>query len=47
MEVIEPIKKGSEIDISYIDCDNDLQERQADLKDYGFFCACDRCDAER
>ncbi|WOL17770.1 histone-lysine N-methyltransferase ATXR2 isoform X1 [Canna indica] len=40
---VQPICKGEEITISYIDEDLPYGERQALLADYGFRCMCPRC----
>ncbi|CAN6240994.1 unnamed protein product [Urochloa humidicola] len=44
---LRPISKGEEITISYIDEDLSYEERQAQLADYGFTCACSKCQEER
>jgi SET domain-containing protein len=42
------IEPDSEVLLSYIEeTDADLRERQAMLRDYGFTCACARCEAEQ
>jgi hypothetical protein len=38
---------GEEVTISYIDEELPLVERRAALQDYGFVCACERCERER
>lgn len=43
---LRAIKAGEEITLSYIDEEAQLEERQQQLADYGFRCACDRCTAE-
>nr|XP_016436451.1 PREDICTED: histone-lysine N-methyltransferase ATXR2-like [Nicotiana tabacum] len=40
---LQPIAKGEEITISYIDEDLPFEERQALLADYGFRCRCSKC----
>ncbi|KAL3332842.1 hypothetical protein AABB24_033085 [Solanum stoloniferum] len=40
---LQPIAKGEEITISYIDEDLPFEERQALLADYGFRCGCSKC----
>ncbi|RAL41821.1 hypothetical protein DM860_009003 [Cuscuta australis] len=40
---LEPIQKGEEITISYIDEDLPIEERQELLADYGFRCKCPKC----
>lgn len=40
---LRPIRKGEEICISYIEVDQNVHERRADLLDYGFVCSCSRC----
>ena len=40
---LRSIRKGDEICISYIDVDQNADERRADLLDYGFVCTCRRC----
>lgn len=42
----EPIRKGEEILISYIDENEDFISRTLALKDYGFTCQCPKCLAE-
>ncbi|KAG2574951.1 histone-lysine N-methyltransferase ATXR2-like isoform X2 [Panicum virgatum] len=44
---LKPISKGEEITVSYIDEDLSYEERQAQLADYGFTCACSKCQEER
>jgi hypothetical protein len=44
---LKPISKGEEITISYIDEDLSYEERQVQLADYGFTCACSKCQEER
>ncbi|OEL12783.1 Histone-lysine N-methyltransferase ATXR2 [Dichanthelium oligosanthes] len=44
---LKPISKGEEITISYIDEDLSYEERQAQLADYGFTCACSKCQEEQ
>eukprot|EP01043_Picozoa_sp_COSAG02_P013257 COSAG02_NODE_527_length_20704_cov_120.745462_9_plen_674_part_00 len=43
---LRSIRKGDEICISYIDVDQNADERRADLLDYGFVCSCRRCSEE-
>ncbi|RLM66596.1 histone-lysine N-methyltransferase ATXR2 [Panicum miliaceum] len=43
---LKPISKGEEITISYIDEDLSYEERQVQLADYGFTCACSKCQEE-
>ena len=43
---LRPIQKGEEVCISYIDVDQPVDERRADLLDYGFVCSCARCQEE-
>lgn len=40
---LQPIAKGEEITISYIDEDLPFEARQALLADYGFRCGCSKC----
>ena len=40
------IKKGEELTMCYVDEDADVHERRAELADYGFECACERCERE-
>ncbi|KAB1209836.1 Histone-lysine N-methyltransferase ATXR2 [Morella rubra] len=40
---LNPISKGEEVTISYVDEDLPFDERQALLADYGFKCKCPRC----
>lgn len=40
---LQPISKGEEVTISYIDEDLPFEERQALLADYGFRCKCKKC----
>ncbi|KAJ6853371.1 histone-lysine N-methyltransferase ATXR2 [Iris pallida] len=44
---LQPISKGEEITISYIDEDLPYGERQALLADYGFRCTCEKCSDEK
>jgi hypothetical protein len=41
------ISPGEEITISYIEEAEDLEERTEELRDYGFQCSCEKCEAER
>lgn len=41
-----PIAAGEEVFISYVDSEDSLQERQEQLRDYGFVCECARCRQE-
>lgn len=44
---LEDVAAGSEVLLSYIEeAGVDWAERQAALRDYGFVCACQRCQAE-
>ena len=40
------IKNGEELTMCYVDEDADVRERRAELADYGFECACERCARE-
>ena len=40
------VKKGEELTMCYVDEDADVRERRAELADYGFECACERCERE-
>lgn len=45
---LQDIPAGSEVLISYIEEEGaDLRERHRMLHDYGFTCACQRCEAEQ
>ncbi len=46
ISAVRDIGVGEEITISYIDEGQPLDERRADLADYGFRCRCARCTAE-
>jgi len=42
-----PIEPGEELCVSYIDAaDLSTEERQAELKEYGFLCSCELCSAD-
>ena len=43
---LKPIRKGEEVTICYIEEDQPVEERRADLVDYGFLCDCVRCTEE-
>ena len=45
--VKKDIKAGDEITISYIDDTQDYEDRQFDLRTYGFACNCDTCEEEK
>ena len=45
ISAVRDIGVGEEITISYIDEGQPLDERRADLADYGFQCRCARCTA--
>lgn len=40
------IAAGEEITLSYIDVSLPYKRRQAELRDYGFVCKCERCTAD-
>ena len=40
------VRKGEELTMCYVDEDADVRERRAELADYGFECACERCARE-
>jgi SET domain-containing protein len=45
---LQDIPAGSEVLLSYIEEeDANLRERRRMLRDYGFTCACQRCEAEQ
>ena len=44
---LKDIAVGDEITISYIEEEASYRERQAQLKDYGFKCECERCQREK
>ncbi|KAJ0392502.1 hypothetical protein P43SY_006563 [Pythium insidiosum] len=44
---VQDIKAGEELCISYIDVDQDLEDRQLCLREYQFECHCARCEEER
>ena len=41
------ISPGEEIKISYIEQEGDWEERAEELRDYGFVCHCEKCEAEK
>ncbi|EFN50876.1 hypothetical protein CHLNCDRAFT_141673 [Chlorella variabilis] len=43
---LRDIQAGEEVTLSYIDEEAPLEERRQQLADYGFRCACDKCQAE-
>ena len=43
---LRPIKDGEELFISYIDENLPLEKRRNALRDYGFACTCEKCEAE-
>ncbi|KAH9251709.1 hypothetical protein BASA81_010379 [Batrachochytrium salamandrivorans] len=43
----KPIAVGEEVYISYVDSEDGLQDRQEQLRDYGFVCECGRCRQEQ
>ena len=47
IEATEDIPAGTEITVSYVDDSLELDERQHELRDYGFTCHCERCEAEK
>ncbi len=40
------IRAGEEVTLSYIDESLPYKQRQAELRDYGFVCRCDKCVAD-
>ncbi|KUF92598.1 dimethyladenosine transferase [Phytophthora nicotianae] len=44
---VHDIPEGKELCISYIDVDQDVDEREECLQEYQFVCHCDRCEEER
>ncbi len=44
---LRDIQAGEEITIAYVDEVASVEERAAELADYGFTCDCDKCCAER
>lgn len=44
---LRDIKEGEELAISYIQCDEPLDERTEALANYGFACNCSKCQAEK
>lgn len=46
LRALDPIKKGEEITISYIDPSYPLPIRQAELSRYYFTCTCDKCTSD-
>ncbi|TDH66293.1 hypothetical protein CCR75_007357 [Bremia lactucae] len=44
---VQDISEGEELCISYIDVDQNVNERQACLREYLFVCRCSRCEEER
>jgi hypothetical protein len=43
---LRDILPGEELTHSYIENDNQLQQRSDDLKCYGFQCTCSKCELE-
>jgi len=46
VQITKEIKSGEEICISYIEESQDLEDRQFDLRTYGFKCSCAKCTEE-
>ena len=44
---LRDIKEGEELAISYIQSDEPLDKRTAELANYGFACNCSKCEAEK
>lgn len=44
---VRDIRKGDELCICYIDIDDDVRTREANLREYQFKCFCSRCSDER
>lgn len=44
---VRDIRKGDELCICYIDIDEDVRTREANLREYQFKCFCSRCSDER
>ncbi|CAI5721159.1 unnamed protein product [Hyaloperonospora brassicae] len=44
---VQDIAEGDELCISYIDVDQDVDEREEHLREYQFICHCTRCEEER
>eukprot|EP00536_Pseudo-nitzschia_multiseries_P006932 jgi/Psemu1/194179/e_gw1.154.88.1 len=44
---LRDIAEGDELTISYVDSDDPYEERQAALANYGFVCACRKCQREK
>lgn len=45
-KALKPIQPGEEIFLSYIRDEDPVEKRRKTLKEYGFFCNCERCVAE-
>jgi len=46
LRALRDIQPNEEICISYVETELTLDERRAELRDYGFVCACNRCQTE-
>ncbi|KAJ0394190.1 hypothetical protein ATCC90586_005134 [Pythium insidiosum] len=44
---VRDIQRGEELCICYVDVDQDVQQREASLREYQFRCFCRRCTSER
>ncbi|KAI9909285.1 hypothetical protein PsorP6_015308 [Peronosclerospora sorghi] len=44
---VQDIAEGNELCISYIDVDQEVDEREQELREYQFVCHCARCEDER
>lgn len=49
ISALKDIPAGAEVMLSYIEGEEeaDLRERQLRLRDYGFDCCCERCQADQ
>lgn len=43
---LREVSPGEEVTISYVDAEAPLEERVEALRDYGFECTCEKCNAE-
>jgi hypothetical protein len=43
IQTLRPVSAGTELTVSYIDENDDYEERQKQLQDYGFECTCAKC----
>jgi hypothetical protein len=43
IQTLKRVSAGTELTVSYIDENEDYEERQKQLQDYGFECTCAKC----